>query len=171
MLIMTAKLPRRKLAFSVAAAALVCCAALALNLGGGAFQAASASASGLPSPKGVKSNEDRVAYLEGYGWQVLEEPLATEELLIPEEMDESYDDYLALHGTRSSAARSSPPRWTVFSTGCPCRPGRDGPLSLHIHAAPPGAAFFLPFRPVSLHKKSLKKLYHSPNISGYPPQD
>ena len=96
MLIMTAKLPRRKLAFSVAAAALVCCAALALNLGGGAFQAASASASGLPSPKGVKSNEDRVAYLEGYGWQVLEEPLATEELLIPEEMDESYDDYLAL---------------------------------------------------------------------------
>ena len=82
MLIMTAKLPRRKLAFSVAAAALVCCAALALNLGGGAFQAASASASGLPSPKGVKSNEDRVAY--------------TEELLIPEEMDESYDDYLAL---------------------------------------------------------------------------
>ena len=95
-LIMTAKLPRRKLAFSVAAAALVCCAALALNLGGGAFQAASASASGLPSPKGVKSNEDRVAYLEGYGWQVLEEPLATEELLIPEEMDESYDDYLAL---------------------------------------------------------------------------
>lgn len=96
MLIMTAKLPRRKLAFSVAAAALVCCAALVLNLGGGAFQAASASASGLPSPKGVKSNEDRVAYLEGYGWQVLEEPLATEELLIPEEMDESYDDYLAL---------------------------------------------------------------------------
>ena len=90
MLIMTAKLPRRKLAFSVAAAALVCCAALVLNLGGGAFQAASASASGLPSPKGVKSNEDRVAYLEGYGWQVLEEPLATEELLIPEEMDERY---------------------------------------------------------------------------------
>ena len=100
MLIMTAKLPRRKLAFSVAAAALVCCAALALNLGGGAFQAASASGSGLPSPKGVKSNEDRVAYLEGYGWQVLEEPLATEELLIPEEMDESYDDYLALQASQ-----------------------------------------------------------------------
>ena len=100
MLIMTAKLPRRKLAFSVAAAALVCCAALALNLGGGAFQATSASASGLPSPKGVKSNEDRVAYLEGYGWQVLEEPLATEELLIPEEMDESYDDYLSLQASQ-----------------------------------------------------------------------
>ena len=87
MLIMTAKLPRRKLAFSVAAAALVCCAALALNLGGGAFQAASASASGLPSPKGVKSNEDRVASLEGYGWQVREDPLATVQRPVPAEGD------------------------------------------------------------------------------------
>ena len=98
MLIVTARLPRRKLAFSVAAAALVCCAALVLNLGGEAAQAASASA--LPSPKGVKTNEDRIAYLEGYGWQVREEPLATEELLIPEEMDESYDDYLALQASQ-----------------------------------------------------------------------
>ena len=94
MLIVTARLPRRKLAFSVAAAALVCCAALALNFGGDAAQAAMTSS--LPSPKGVKTNEDRVAYLEGYGWQVAQEPLATEELMIPEEMDESYDDYLAL---------------------------------------------------------------------------
>ena len=86
MLIVTARLPRRKLAFSVAAAALLCCAALVLDLGSGAFQAASASATSLPSPKGVKTNEDRVA----------EEPLATEELLIPEVMDESYDNYLSL---------------------------------------------------------------------------
>ena len=94
MLIVTTRLPRRKLAFSVAAAALLCCAALVLNLGGEVSQAASAPS--LPSPKGVSSNEDRVAFLEGYGWQVLQEPLATEELLIPEEMDESYDNYLAL---------------------------------------------------------------------------
>ena len=70
------------------------------EFGGRRVPAASASASGLPSPKGVKSNEDRVAYLEGYGWQVLEEPLATEELLIPEEMDESYDDYLSLQASQ-----------------------------------------------------------------------
>lgn len=35
-------------------------------------------------------------YLEAYGWEVNSEPLATQELLIPEEMDESYDEYLAL---------------------------------------------------------------------------
>lgn len=100
MLIVTARLPRRKLAFSVAAAALLCCAALVLDLGGSASQAASASAAALPSPKSVKTNEDRVAYLEGYGWQVVEAPLATEELLIPEEMDESYDDYLGLQASQ-----------------------------------------------------------------------
>ena len=97
MLIVTARVPRRKLAFSVAAAALLCCAALVLNLGDSAARAASTSAaSALPSPKGVKTNEDRIAFLEGYGWQVAQKPLAVEELLIPEEMDESYDNYLAL---------------------------------------------------------------------------
>ena len=95
MFILTARLPRRKLAAGVAAAALVCCAALTLPPGGGAGPASAVSAA-LPSPKGIKTNEDRVAFLEGYGWQVAEEPLAVEELLIPEEMDESYDSYLSL---------------------------------------------------------------------------
>ena len=95
MIILTAKLPRhRKLTIGVAVAALACCAALVRTLGGGPAREASASA--VPRPKGVKSNEDRVAYLQSYGWEVSAEPLATEELLIPKEMDASYDDYLAL---------------------------------------------------------------------------
>ena len=88
MLIVTAKVPRRKLALGAALAALVCCCAVALNLG--TSDSREAVASGLPDPTGVKSNEDRVAYLAGYGWEVLSEPL------IPEEMDDSYDEYLAL---------------------------------------------------------------------------
>ena len=69
MIILTAKLPRhRKLTIGVAVAALACCAALVLTLGGGPAREASASA--VPSPKGVKSNEDRVAYLQSYGWEV-----------------------------------------------------------------------------------------------------
>lgn len=94
MLIVTAKIPRRKLAFGVALTALACCCVLALNLGSGdSWETAAAT---VPNPKGVKSNEDRVEYLQSYGWEVTEEPLATQELLIPEEMDESYDEYLAL---------------------------------------------------------------------------
>ena len=96
MLIVTAKVPRRKLAFSVALAALLCCCALALNLSSGAVREVGGSAA--PDPKGVKSNQDRVDYLASYGWEVVQEPLATQELIIPEEMDESYDEYLALQG-------------------------------------------------------------------------
>lgn len=98
MLIVTAKVPRRKLALSVAAAALLCCAVLAAALGAPAARQTSAST--LPDPKGVKSNEDRIEYLQGYGWQLSSEPTATEELQIPDQLDESYDDYLALQSSQ-----------------------------------------------------------------------
>ena len=94
MLIVTAKLPKRKLTLGVAAAALLCCCAIALNFGQTITRETSAAA--LPSPKGVRTNQDRIDYLSAYGWQVSEEPLATQELLIPEEMDDSYNEYLAL---------------------------------------------------------------------------
>ena len=94
MLIVTARLPKRKLTLGVAVAALLCCCAIALNVGQWAGREVSASA--LPSPKGVRSNQDRIDYLSAYGWQVSEEPLATQELLIPEEMDDSYTEYLVL---------------------------------------------------------------------------
>ena len=94
MLIVTAKMPKRKLSLGVAAAALLCCCAIALNFGQAIGREASASA--LPSPKGVRSNQDRVDYLSAYGWEVSQEPVATQELLIPQEMDDSYTEYLAL---------------------------------------------------------------------------
>ena len=94
MLIVTAKLPKRKLTLGLAAAVLLCCCAIALNFS--QWTGWEVSASALPSPKGVRSNQDRIDYLSAYGWQVSEEPLATQELLIPEEMDDSYTEYLAL---------------------------------------------------------------------------
>ena len=97
MLIVTAKLPRRKLAFGAAAAALLCCAALVLNLVPAGYRAAAAN---IPSSRGIRTNTDRVAYLNGCGWQVTEEPLAVEEIRIPEEMDESYRRYLELQAAQ-----------------------------------------------------------------------
>ena len=94
MLIVTAKMPKLKPTLGVIAAALLCCCAVALNFSQWAGREVSAST--LPSPKGVRSNQDRIDYLAAYGWQVAEEPLATQELLIPEEMDDSYTEYLAL---------------------------------------------------------------------------
>ncbi len=94
MLIVTAKMPKRKLALGVAVAALLCCCTVALNFGQAVVQEVSATT--VPNPKGLKSNEDRIEYLSSFGWQVSPEPIATQELLIPKEMDESYDGYLAL---------------------------------------------------------------------------
>ena len=79
MFIWTAKLRRGRLAAGAAALLLALC-----------------GAGVLASPKGIKTNEDRVAYLESYGWTVSPEAVSVEELLIPEEFDETYDQYLAL---------------------------------------------------------------------------
>lgn len=50
----------------------------------------------LPSPTGIRTNEDRIAYLQALGWEVGPEPAAVEDVLIPETFDDSYEDYLAL---------------------------------------------------------------------------
>ena len=94
MLIVTAKLPRRALALGGLLTAVLVCAGSVLpafspTLPAGVEQS-------VPSPAKIRSNADRVAYLEEYGWEVSPEPLSTEELVIPEEMDERYQEYLAL---------------------------------------------------------------------------
>lgn len=91
MIIFTARVPKRRLLAGGAAA--LCCVfavlAFALTLGGRAV-AASAEV------KNVRDNDDRLAYLNGLGWQVSPQPIATEELLIPEQFDDSYAGYLQL---------------------------------------------------------------------------
>ena len=94
MIIMTAKLPRRKLAlWGLAAAGLLCCA-LFYHMDRPHAPLTQTSA---PAGTGkVKTAQDRLDYLTGLGWQTEQEPLAVEELIVPEEFDASYDDYLAL---------------------------------------------------------------------------
>lgn len=95
MFIFTAKLRRGRIALGLAAVVVVCGAVLAVSglLGDRGAEAVSANPA---SPKGIKTNEDRIAYLESYGWSVSPQALAVEELLIPEEFDATYDQYLAL---------------------------------------------------------------------------
>lgn len=92
MIIYAAKLNRRRLAAGgLGALALVCVLGLLLN-----FASRTATAGEVISPKGIKTAEDRLAYLGAYGWLVKEEPLAVEELQIPKEMGSEYEQYLAL---------------------------------------------------------------------------
>ena len=97
MFIFTARLPRRALKLGTLLAALtLCLCTLYPTVSQFLPQTAQASASTAPSPKGVRSNENRVAYLTAWGWEVSAEPIATQELLIPGEMDDSYSEYLSL---------------------------------------------------------------------------
>lgn len=93
MFIFTAKLNRRKLVMGAAAVLVLCGVAVAAVAG---LRASGAVVSTSASPKGVKSNDDRVAYLESYGWTVNPEAARVEELIIPEEFDDTYTQYLAL---------------------------------------------------------------------------
>lgn len=92
MIIVAARVPKKRL-LAGGIAALCCCAvvaaALVLTLGG---RAVTASA----EVKNIRTNDDRLAYLSGLGWQVSPQPIATEELLIPQELDDSYTAYLKL---------------------------------------------------------------------------
>ncbi|MGN0968188.1 MAG: DUF4830 domain-containing protein [Oscillospiraceae bacterium] len=94
MFILTARVNRKRLAAGAAALVLLCGTALAV--GSLSAEHSVGTAATAAAPKKVKTNEDRIAYLESYGWQVNPEPIAVEELLIPEEFDETYAEYLAL---------------------------------------------------------------------------
>lgn len=91
MIIVTARIPKKRL---LSGAAVLCCCGLAAVVL--AFTLSGKAVSASAEVKRIKNNDDRLAYLNGLGWQVSEQPIATEELLIPEEFDGSYQDYLKL---------------------------------------------------------------------------
>jgi len=87
--IWTAKVHKGKLALALAAVVCAAAAAGLLSLRGQAVSAA-------VSPKGIKTEEDRVAYLREWGWQVSPQAALVEELELPEEFGEEYARYLEL---------------------------------------------------------------------------
>lgn len=99
MFIFTAKLRPRALAAAAAAGALACCVLISLTLSPGP----AVQASGSAQVKGIRTNEDRISFLQSYGWEVSPEPLFTEELLLPDQLDESYTDYLSLQHSQGFA--------------------------------------------------------------------
>lgn len=88
--IWTAKINKKGI--MLALAAVICAAAAAVTL----TYSRGAEASAAVSPKGVKTEEDRVAYLEQWGWQVSPQAALVEELALPEEFGEEYARYLEL---------------------------------------------------------------------------
>ncbi len=97
MFIFTAKLNRKKLLAGALAIVLLCgvvyTGSVVVHSGS---LTASAASDQRGERKGVKTNEDRVAYLAEFGWAVQEKPVSTEELQVPDTFDGAYDDFVAL---------------------------------------------------------------------------
>ncbi|PKM71940.1 MAG: DUF4830 domain-containing protein [Firmicutes bacterium HGW-Firmicutes-16] len=69
----------------VTIAVLLCAVILSLGVGG-------SISSGANSQK-VKTNEDRVKFLENLGWEVNETPVDEKKVVIPKEFSDIYDTY------------------------------------------------------------------------------
>lgn len=92
MFIVTAKVPRKKM-LAGAVTVLCCCLVIATAI---IVTSSGRAVTTSTEVSKIRSNEDRIAYLNELGWEVSAQPVTTEELMIPETFDESYDDYLAL---------------------------------------------------------------------------
>ena len=88
MLVMTAKVDKKKIAI-IFAAVVVAVAALILWIGGGKDAEPTAAAA-------VSNNDARVAFLKGFGWDVTTSPVESSQVRIPAESTEVFDRYNAL---------------------------------------------------------------------------
>ncbi len=93
MLFLTAKLDKRKI-IGGALALLVLAALAVLLLGGGGDRDETAG----PAAAGTaaRTNEQRVAYLGGLGWEVETDPIDTQTVTIPKDFSKVYADYNTL---------------------------------------------------------------------------
>ena len=129
MIIVTAHIPKRRL-LAGGITVLCCCAAVAaaliLTLGG---RAVTASA----EVKHIRTNDDRLAYLGGLGWEVSLQPIATEELLVPGQFDDSYADYLKLQEDQGfDLARYCGKRIKRYTYQLTNYPAQDEPMQIAL---------------------------------------
>ena len=90
MLVMTAKVNKKKIILTVAAVVAVILAIILL------FGGDSTVTSG---PAAIKSNDDRVQFLESFGWQVVTSPTESCQVCIPTESSDVFERYNTLQKT------------------------------------------------------------------------
>ncbi len=88
MLVMTAKVDKKKIAI-IFAAVVVAIAALVMLLSGGRDASPTATTN-------VSNNDARVEFLKGFGWDVTTSPVESSQVRIPEKSSEVFDRYNAM---------------------------------------------------------------------------
>ncbi len=93
MFILSAKLTRSKL---LTLGLICCCLAIVLIVSIPQGDETTAKTKNL---KG-ETNEQRIEYLESFGWDIVDEPIESTEVIIPSEFDETYESYNLLQQTQ-----------------------------------------------------------------------
>ena len=94
MVIMTAKVSKSKLiAIALIVLVAVILLVVCLTNSGKSGSAPAAENAAQAAPSELKTNDDRVAYLAAYGWEVAQEPVQTQEVRIPTEPSEVFERY------------------------------------------------------------------------------
>ena len=113
MMIVSAKLSKRKILIGLLmAAAVIFLLVLLLGKSG----APAAEEPGLATQ--AATNEERIAFLQSFGWQVRETPVETQEVRIPEEFNEVFTRYNQLQqsmGFDLSAYAGKPAKRYVYA--------------------------------------------------------
>ncbi|MDR0381343.1 MAG: DUF4830 domain-containing protein [Oscillospiraceae bacterium] len=91
MFVFTTRLTKRGLVTAVALVGVLLCGIILLVARAGASSREAAEPT--PAARGVRDNDDRVAYLESFGWLVDPQPLETQEVRIPDEFDSVLQRY------------------------------------------------------------------------------
>lgn len=93
MVIVSAKVSKRKLLLAIAAAVLIILLLVfLLDRSGQQSQPPQSSQEQTPALQ-AGSNEERIAFLQSYGWQVSERPTQSQEVGIPEEFNDVFTRY------------------------------------------------------------------------------
>ena len=87
MLVMTAKVDKKKIAIILGAIVLAVIGLVVLLSGGDSVTTGAGS---------VASNDDRVNFLSSFGWEVTNSPVESSQVRIPEDSSEVFDRYNAL---------------------------------------------------------------------------
>ena len=94
MFVFTAKFNRKRALAIILAAAVVIAAVILFA--GTRDRGGSEPTAGAASTSGIKTNEDRVSYLQSFGWQVSPQPIDEQEVVIPRKFTEVYKNYSEL---------------------------------------------------------------------------
>ena len=81
----------------------------------------------------AKTNADRVAFIESYGWEVQAEPLQVMEVVIPKEFDEVYTAYNAMQKLQGfDLSKYAGKRCKQYSYTITNYPGAEEAVQIHV---------------------------------------